>query len=514
MGETHAFSPIFLDYLQEKESLKNFYTYSPSIAGIHRAAKDRRFQQDSRQLIHDRLRAQYEAQSLNHPKVDQSIKSLLNSNTFTITTGHQLNIFSGPLYFIYKIVTVIKAAEKLNSQQEDQHFVPVYWMASEDHDLDEIRSFFLFGNTYAWEREQEGAVGRMDCSGFEKIFEALPESLPLFQEAYQATNSLAEATRYFVHELFKEYGLIIVDADDGALKSAFIPHMEHELFESGFADEVRQQTEKLEQAGYKSQIHARDINLFYLSKKSRERIVKIDNRFETVDQSLKWSEDELREELKKNPQAFSPNVVLRPLYQEVILPNVAYCGGPAEVAYWLQLKPIFDRQRVNFPVLLPRNFALVLNKANQKKLEKTALSVKDLFLGDEDLKVKIVKEFSEHEVGLGQEMDELQKFWDQLREKINLIDGSLDGFVGAEGNKVQKSLQNIEKRLKKAEEKKQETRINQVASLKSKLFPSGVLQERKENFLNFYINDPKFINRVYNSLDPFHFEFYVLSYVH
>jgi uncharacterized protein YllA (UPF0747 family) len=215
-------------------------------------------------------------------------------------------------------------------------------------------------------------------------------------------------------------------------------------------------------------------------------------------------------ELESNPERFSPNVILRPLYQEVILPNLSYTGGPAEVAYWLQLKGVFDEAGVPFPILVPRNFALVVNRATAKKQVKLGLSDQDLFRSFQELKVAYL-----NKAGAGFAIDSERKTFEKITESLSAkafeIDPSLKSWIGAEMAKAAKSLDNIEKRLKKTEENKHETDLSQLEKLKDRLFPNRIPQERVENFLNYYINDPGFIESLISAFDPFDMQMYLLK---
>ena len=509
LDETECFAPIFLDYINQKDALKPFYNTFPSVENFDSLIKTRKLSEDNRAILVHVLNRQYGA--LDKPEaVDFNIHSLGNEKTFTVTTGHQLNIFTGPLYFIYKIVTVINACKSLKEKYPDCHFVPVYWMASEDHDLEEISHFNLFGKKYQWETDQKGPVGRMKPHSLNSVIDQLPESVPLFEQAYLDHDNLADAVRYYVNELFGEQGLVVVDADNPKLKRLFTPVIEKEIFENISNDLVEKKSEELESAGYKNQAFSREINFFYMENGLRERIVKEGEQFKVLNTEKTFSAAEMEALIKTNPECFSPNVIMRPLYQETILPNLAYCGGPAEVAYWLQLKGVFDHYETYFPALMPRVFGMIINKANQKKVDKLNLSDLDLFKDAHVLKEQYLKKHGENGFGLEEERAELAKLFDQIKEKAETIDGSLSGFIGAEGAKGFKSLDNISKRLKKSEEKNNETAMSQIDNIKEKLFPNNGLQERHDNFLNFYLNHPEFIQELLEKFDSFDYRFHLL----
>lgn len=508
LGETGNFSPLFLDYIQNDKKLQPFYQFSPHPSAFKEAIASRRFSTAQREILFSVLNSQYEG--LPAEKVSANIELLKDSKTFTVTTGHQLNIFTGPLYFIYKIVTVINTCKRLKKDYPDFNFVPVYWMASEDHDFEEINHFLLFGQKYQWDTEQKGPVGRFDTSSIQALIDSLPEKAPVFEKAYAEGKTLAEATRNYVHALFGEEGLVVVDADHQEFKKSFSKVIEQDLLHNKVNDLVVATSESLSALGYKSQIHPREINFFYMEDGVRERIVKENGEFKVLNTSLSFSEADLLKLIETSPEKFSPNVVMRPVYQEWILPNLAYVGGPAEVAYWLQLKSVFEHFEVSFPILMPRNFALLVNKPNVKKLSKLDISPNDLFLPLHELKQKFITQHAENGIQLEEEKKMLNEAFEMIREKADRIDKSLNGFVSAEASKTLKSLENISKRLHKAEEKNQEISMGQIESLKEKLFPGGGLQERKENILNFYINNPEIIAEFLKHFDPFDYQFNVL----
>ncbi|EMR02182.1 bacillithiol biosynthesis cysteine-adding enzyme BshC [Cesiribacter andamanensis] len=416
LEKTGHFSKLFLDYLHQQPQLKFLYGQAPTPEGIGRQLAQKEFSPERRALLQRVLQQQYTGLQTGEA-VEQHLEALTEPGTFTITTGHQLNIFTGPLYFIYKIAATIRACQELQQQYPQHRFVPLYWMASEDHDLAEINHFRLFGQTYTWQTEQTGPVGRFSTSGLAELSRELPEAVPLFEEAYSQEPTLAAATRRYVHSLFGQWGLLVLDADDAALKRSFMPVLKDELLQQKSHRLVQQASDQLQEMGYGAQIHPREINLFYMQDGLRERLVQEGEQWEVLNTDLRFSEQALLGELEKHPERFSPNVVLRPLYQEWILPNLAYIGGPAELAYWLQLKPLFDHYQTPFPLLLPRQFALVLNKALEQRRQKLNLEPAELFEDPHQLKSRLLQLWSGHEISLDEERQQLQQFFAALQEK-------------------------------------------------------------------------------------------------
>ena len=508
LAQTRRFSALLSEYLSQKPALQPLYHHFPDLAGFTKQLSEASFEPEKREILHQVLTEQY-AGYTRFPEAN--ITALRDANTFMVTTGHQLNIFSGPLYVIYKLITTINLAHYLKSQFPDYQFVPVYWLASEDHDFEEINHFDLFGKKYTWETTQTGAVGRMNPHAISAILSQLPEKTALFEEAYTKHNTLADATRYWVNELFGQDGLICIDADHPRLKAQFRDVIQADVLQNEVLPLFENQTRQLEQLGYERQINGRDINFFFLENNRRERIVKTESGYQVLNTELVFSEEEIRKMIAENPEKFSPNVLLRPVYQQVILPNLAYIGGPAEVVYWFQLKRIFEHFGVLYPIVMPRNFGLYVNKATSKKLEKLGVTPAELFADEAEIKREFVTRNTENPLDTEAEKQKMNEIFESLIEKALQTDASLEGFVKAERQKAMASLENVEKRLKKAEEQKQSVQLNQLLGVRQKLFPEGGLQERNDNFLNFYLNNPQFLETLKAHFNPLDFSFNIFT---
>lgn len=511
LADTHSFSSFFIDYITQKESLKKYYHRFPSLEHFRAQIEERKnFPASHRQTLHDVLKQQYQGLKTSS-RVEGNLQLLADQKTFTVTTGHQLNIFTGPLYFIYKIITVINACKVLKAKHPGYNFVPVYWMASEDHDYDEIKSFRLYGKKYVWQTNQSGAVGRFDPKSISGLLNELPGDTSLFKTAYTKHNTLANATRYFVNELFGHEGLIVVDADDRKLKSLFTTMIHQDLFENKTKALVEEKNHGLESLGYHPQVFARDINFFYLDKNVRQRIERKDDRFSVVDTNLSFSKEEIERMISNEPEKFSPNVILRPLYQETILPNLAYVGGPAEAVYWLQLKGVFDHFNTPFPMLMPRNFAAVMDEPTKKKFDKTGLELKDLFEEKNYLFNHWVAKNSAANLSLGKEIGEAEAIFKKVKEIAAQIDPTLLKHADAKTTQMIESLQVIERKMLRAEKRKHAEKLKQIEAVKDSLFPNQNPQERSDNFLNFYQSDPQFIHKLIEKFDPFDFRFHIFT---
>jgi bacillithiol biosynthesis cysteine-adding enzyme BshC len=513
LAETNAFTPFFLDYIQQNQQLKKFYNRFPEIKNLKDQLQEKStsFSQQHREVLVQTLREQYKNYTLLE-SVKNNIALLSDKKTFTITTGHQLNIFTGPLYFLYKIATVINACKKLKKTYPEYNFVPVYWMATEDHDFDEIKYFRLQGKKYVWETNQKGAVGRFNPKELASLLKEIPGELSLFKEAYLKHATLSDAVRYYVNELFGNEGLVVVDADTKSLKQLFSAVIKDDVLNHSPKKLIEKTDQQLEQLGYKPQIYCRDINFFYLDNGLRERIEKTGDRYTVINSEMAFSSAEINTLIENSPEKFSPNVILRPLYQETILPNLAYVGGPAEVVYWLQLREVFRHYNTPFPVLMPRNFAMVMDGPVMRKFEKTGLALAELFYEKNYLFNHFTVKFSRNKIKLNGEKEAIEKYFQIIREHAEALDKTLGPLVGAEKQRAVKSLEKIEQKLLKAEKRNQSDKLKQVEAVKDALFPNGGLQERSDNFLNFYLQDQKFIEKLITYFDPFDFQFNVLQY--
>jgi bacillithiol biosynthesis cysteine-adding enzyme BshC len=515
------FSPLMNDYLDQKPSLQSLYNRFPNLENFEAQIQEKQenFNAKNRAVLVTVLKEQYSKISTSD-LTNQNIEALLSSNSFTITTGHQLNLFSGPLYFLYKIISTINLAKELKTKYPSQNFVPIYWMATEDHDFEEINYFNFKGRKFRWNKESTGPVGRLSTEGLADFFEVYERELgsstnsdaikKLFQDSYINHSTLAEATHHLANELFGQYGLVILDADNQELKRTFIPYIKEELLEQTSYKKVIETTEKLK--NYTIQVNPREINLFYLEDNLRERIILENEKYKVNNTKIEFTESEILSVLENHPEKFSPNVIMRPLYQEVILPNLCYIGGGGEIAYWLELKSFFDAVKVTFPILLLRNSAVLVNEKQVTKADKLGLSWKDLFYKQNDLVNSKTALLSEFPIDFSIQKEHLRKQFENLFEIAHQTDKSFLGSVKAQEAKQIKGLEKLEKRLLKAQKRKYSETLERIIDLQNELFPNQSLQERQANFSEFYLeNGEKLIENLIQKLKPLDANFEILT---
>lgn len=520
---TGFFSDLISDYIEKKENLEPFYNRFPSIENFKDQIeeKSKSYNHNYREHLVEVLNSQYESLSVSEA-TREHIDSLKSKTTYTVTTGHQLNLFTGPLYFLYKIVSTINLAKQLKENYPDADFVPVYWMASEDHDFDEINFFNFKNQKIGWEKDAQGAVGHLSTSGLEDVSKTIEEEFGksdnaeylkgLFKVAYLEHDTLASATQFLANELFGDYGLVIIDADDKKLKSQFSKYIKNDLIYHTAYRQTEKQANKLSDLGYSVQVNPREINLFYMHDGIRERLVKQDDDYLVLNTDLKFSETEILDLVDKYPERFSPNVVMRPLYQEVILPNLAYIGGGGELAYWLELKSLFEAEEITFPMLMLRNSVLLYSDKTSKKLKKLDTPIQDLFLSPEVLEAKQTKKNSSIDIDFQSQKKLLEDQFKDLYSLAEKTDKSFYGAVSAQEKKQKNGLDHLEKRLLKAQKRKLKDENERVLDLQRKLFPNGSLQERYNNFSQIYIDyGDQLLTDLFEELNPFQFEFICLE---
>jgi bacillithiol biosynthesis cysteine-adding enzyme BshC len=493
--ETGSFSKIITDYLGHSKQLRPFFLHTPDITGFKNAVAERKNYPTDRKLLCDVLNDQYVDPGTSS-SVRKNIDLLRLPDTFTICTAHQPNIFTGHLYFIYKIIHTIKLADTLSRELPGSNFVPVFYMGSEDADLEELGHVYINGQKYEWKTNQGGAVGRMkvdddlirlidEMSGQLTIAPFGAELIELLKKYYVKNIPLQDATFKLVNDLFGESGLVVLLPDDGRLKKAMSAIFTDDLLQRIPSEIVNNTAAKLSEH-YKVQAQPRDINLFYLNDGIRNRIVQQKDIFKVHDTSITFSQEELLGELKNHPERFSPNVILRGLYQEMILPNISFVGGGGELAYWFELKDLFANYKIPFPVLVLRNSFLLIDKKNWLAIENLHLETGEVFKKEADLIKEQVKKNSSHKLSLQDQKQKATEMYESAKYLVGEIDNTLQQHVEALEVKTLKTIDTLEKKMLKAEIKKFEAQQRQIHRLKENLFPMGQLQERVENFMPYY----------------------------
>jgi len=510
-ADTNSFSKTVIDYLREADTIQPFYKYKVDIDTFAEVIKDKQNQQIDRTALVNCLQVQYNSIESSNA-VQANITALQDSNTFTVCTAHQLNLFTGPLYVIFKIVATINLCEQLKDKYPSYNFVPVYWMGGEDHDFEEVNHCNLYSKTVTWQKNEKGAVGRFSLNGIENAINELKEILGdsdsavgLLKEIknhFANKSSYAEACLSYLNYLFSYKGLVIVNADHKNLKSLFkhvlIDELENETAYNVLANNI-EAFEKL----YKVQAKPRNINLFYLDKQVRGLIEKQGEYYTVRDTDLKFTKEEILKLAKTEPEKFSPNVILRPLYQETVLPNLANVGGGGELAYWLELKPLFEKFSVNYPMVILRTSAAFIDGKSMKKWSNIELNEIDLFKEEHILSESIIHQNKESDIEFDEEITLLQNLKKSLIEKASKIDNSLSQPIEGEFTKMEKGLNNLQQKFLRAVKRNNETLLSAIPKVQNKLKPNGKLQERYLNYLQFRLKyGDEFMKVLFENLNP------------
>jgi len=504
---------ITKDYVL-KNNLKEFYSFENSIENYSEQIIVRNnFPLEKRNTLVEVLLDQNQGFSKN---VIDNILKLRDSKTFTVTTGHQLSLFTGPMYFLYKILQTIKLSKTLNKKYPENNFIPVYWMASDDHDFEEIKFFNSYEKKFSHEINNENiCTGDIKTKNLEKVYRDLEiefsnkknanQLLQIFKESYLSKKTYSSAIRYLVYELFKDYDIVVLDPNEKRLKTYFKSIVKNEILKFStykIVNETVGKISELYKGKFKPQVNPRKVNLFYIENKKRFRIDFKNGFFNIFNKN--YSKEELLKIVEHKPENFSPNVLLRPLYQESILPNLAYVGGGSEISYWLELKDLFVFYKIPFPILSLRCSLLLLNKKDIEQISRNNLSVSDFF---EKLDFIEKKYISKKNIGMYDFSNFLKQYnllFDNQIGQLSKIDKNLNLILSSLKKRHHNDFDNLNKKIIKSLKRVDETSINQIRKLHYKMFPNGVQQERYINFSHFYsIIGIELIDKLYSFVDPF-----------
>ena len=498
-------------YQIEPKKFQDFIEFLPHQESFSSAMQKRRQFPVDRKLLVEVLLQQYEGLT-ETDVINEQIEKLKSEDTFVVVTAHQPSLCTGPLYFIYKILSAINLAESLNQENTDFHIVPVFIIGGEDHDFEEVNHFKLRDHVLEWTNSEVGSVGRMSTEGLPDVMNTArkilgnsrrtEEILSIFERPFADLESYGKAVFSIVHQLFGAYGLVVINMDHRSLKRKMGDIFRDDLIHHTSKALVEKAQQKLANMGFGAQAFPREINLFYLKDGMRERIEVKDGHYFILNTNIEFSQTELLKELEDHPERFSPNVILRPLYQERILPNIAYIGGGGELAYWMERKEQFKNYGVFYPVLLRRDSVLWVSSQTQKWMKKMGVEL-PYFFDEEDAIIR--KYLSSHipDMVLNGEKTEISRIWEEIEEKARTLDPTLGPSADAALTRVQKEISRLETRMFRASKRQEETAVNRIRKVRSNLFPGGSLQERKNNVIEYLFDcEGDFLEILKSILDP------------
>lgn len=509
-----TFPALFERYCTAYEDVAAFYAGDFRSADARRAAADRAAAHErDRTMLADVLLKQNERWGLG-PKTRDNIEALRERDTVAVVTGQQVGFLTGPLYTIYKTITALQLAEQL-AEETGRTVVPVFWVEGEDHDFEEIAGVTVLSRNdvlqirYAAptlpDKGNVGAVGRLALDGkaeaaLSELDEALPPTefkddlMARVRDAYAPDVRLEDAFVHLLRTLFPEAGLVFLNPDDVRLKAMARPLFRREI-EDGVAAaaHVEEASEKL-RGPFHAQVQARPLNLFLLDESGRYPLDLEKGRFHLRNRSRSFTKGELLDRLEAAPEQFSPNVILRPLMQDLLLPTAAYVAGPSEVSYFAQYKGVYDWAEIPMPIIYPRASATLVEAKVQKVLDRYDLDVSAF-------EEKVDKVFRRLVlIGLEADVDEafkgamrhLHQAIEEVKPKVQEVDRTLIKAAEATRASLVKELERFKERVVKAEKRNQDEVRGQLEKAAVNLYPGGKLQERTLSvlyFLNKYSPD-------------------------
>ena len=527
---------LFLDYLYEFENVSDFYTYD--FRNRENYLKIFKNITENRQNLSPDISSVISEQYSNLAPTElteKNIKKLSDKKTLAIVTGQQLGILGGPLYTFYKIITAIKLSRFLSERYDDYNFVPVFWLEGDDHDFNEVRSIKIIDeknslSTIGYKEQVEEddskqSVGfiKFDSSitdFFNNLSNGLKETefkaslIEGLKDFYNEGKTFKEAFRDLVFRYFDKYGLIIFDPQEIEAKRLLKPIFKKEI------TDFRLHTEKLVHLSatleelYHAQVKVKPVNLFLMVDEGRHSIEPVENEYRLRRKRKSFTQEQILELLENEPEKFSPNVLLRPICQDYLLPTAFYIGGPSEISYFAQIKPLYEFYDIVPPIIYPRSSATILENPIANILEKHTVDINDIFIDVENVKKKIIN--SVEESSIDEMFDGLTKHvetaFDELKEKLIDLDKTIADSSNRYRDKIFGSINELKSKAEKAQQKKYEATLRQIDRAAVNLFPNSNLQERELNFV-YFVNKygEDFMKKIFDELQINKFEHQVIK---
>ena len=500
---------LFLDYLYEFENVNNFYKTDfrnkDEYLKVFRKISENH--SGFREQLSQILNAQYKSFSPS-AKTQKNIDDLKDAKTLAVVTGQQLGLLGGPLYTFYKIMSAIKLSSMLSERYDEFQFVPVFWLEGDDHDFNEVRSVnivdeknYLTRLEYGTEVEDEenrGSVGHIKLDDtVNQLFADIEQNLRnteftgnlmgKIRECYSPGKTFKQSFKELIFWLFDKYGLIIFDPQDSEIKKQLKPVFTKEI------TDFRKHTEKLVHVSakleelYHAQVKVRPVNLFYSNDEGRFLIEPVENEFRLKRKRKKFTYEEMVDLIDKEPENFSPNVLLRPICQDYILPTAFYVGGPSEISYFAQVIPLYEFFGIETPIIYPRSSVTLVERNITSIIEKYNIDLKELFIDPEKVKEKVIKSISQTAVDdiFNLTANQIETAFDHLKEKLFELDKTISDASSKYKQKIYYYLDELKGKALDAQKKKYDTTVRQIDKAANALYPNSNMQERELNFIYF-----------------------------
>ena len=514
---------LFLDYLYDFNKVKKFYKNNVHDKDNYLSIFKRISAQKKvpRTQLTGILTNQYNGLPLSS-NTSKNIAILSDNNTLAVVTGQQLGILGGPMYTLYKIITAIKLSNYLSQRYDDFNFVPVFWLEADDHDFNEVRSVSVINDSNeikvisygeeVSEDESKSSVGEIIFNDSLNNFFAELESssrsteftAQLFSEIksiYSPGKAFKQAFKELIFSFFDRYGLVIFDPQDKEIKNLLKPVFKKEI------SDFRIHTEKLVnisaqlEESYHAQVKVRPVNLFYKDSDGRYLIEPGENEFGLKRKRKKFSYEELIDTIEKEPENFSPNVLLRPICQDYILPTAFYVGGPSEIAYFAQVMPLYDFFGIEAPVIYPRSSATIIEKNISSLLERYELKTDKVFKSGSGIKQQIINSLTSNSIDdiFNNATNQIDAAFDSLKEKLFEFDKTVSDSSSKYKQKINQYLAEYKSKATEAQKRKHETTLRQIDKILNTIYPNANLQEREINFIYFLNKYGKeFLDKVFD----------------
>jgi bacillithiol synthase len=521
-----GFSTLFLDYLLNAADTRPFYRHHFRDADAYQAVMDQiAAHGPDRTTLCEVLREQNSAFG-SAPLTFENIALLEKPDTFAVVTGQQVGLCGGPLYTVFKTITALKLARSLKVHYPAKNFVPVFWVEGEDHDFSEMNGVTVLdpdGKPASVEylpggvvpERNLGAVGEITFDPtLQQTLDGLRTSLQkseytdsLLQrlgECYAPGKTFNQAFVAWMNILFREEGLVFLSSNHPRLKALLSPIFAKELAEFPAVSQlVIGQSAELEHK-YHAQIKTKSINLFMFHKGGRYLIEPREHDFSLKGTRHFLSTEEMMRIAKESPAQLSPNVVLRPIVQDTLLPTVAYVAGPSEVAYHAQLHPVYDYFGVTQPIIYPRASASFVEERTKRVTEKYHISVVDFFQDKDGVIARVVEDISNVKLDqvFGDADRQIQDALHQLKFGLNEVDPTLVGALDNVNQKIQTNVNVLRGKAIEAQKRKNDVAVRQLEKSLDALLPGGTLQEREINIV-YYMNKygPELVHWLMRELD-------------
>lgn len=479
LSQLTDFPVLFRDYVQQADTLKPYYHLHYTTASLEALIAHQACKKIDRTLLYNVLTEQYKDIPL-CPAQKENLLAIKDENTFTVTTGHQLCLFGGPWFVAYKILATIAYAHYLQTQTHQYKIIPIFWLASEDHDVAEVQTIYSNYQKIHYATPYQGITGNMPLQDIEPVLDLLIQTFhqglyvnklkDILIQSYHHTFTLSKATRLFIQKLFGELGILVLDAHHSDLKAKLLPIAEKEITQQTTYATVTKTIHELHRLNYKTYANPNTINLFYIHQNNKRE---------------KWNNNHTIN--PNRPQDISPNVLLRPVYQEIILPNLAYIGGPTEIAYWLELKSTFEAFNVPYPVLVPRYFGVQLGSKYHRKIQKYAFNLYDILnLPEHDFLARYFQGKISQNNNLSDLERQLQAFNKVLLDFAHQQKLGLEQSAMATVTRIEKEWKHFYTKIRKESQKREKIVINAIKDVYYQMLPFGKWQERTMSYLSAY----------------------------